>query len=260
MDELAESATKLLEITLQPLEERLPPTVGQLTAKAGAGPRGAVPDPPARGGLITVDAPGQRPGPARRRSPSVRPPRGEDVGERRRERDAWFPPGRAVQPGGVAPQHGHVDRTDQTGVRLELEIGAGERQELLGHLGHGDIAARADVVDRPGVPLVTSSRYAATTSRTSVKSRRVVRVPTRSERAPARWASTMRWASAGTKKLGDCPGPMWLNGRTTITGWRYPRHAWSATTSAASLLAAYGLAGAAGDSSRNGSSSGVTVP
>ena len=34
MDELAESATKLLEITLQPLEERLPPTVGQLTAKA----------------------------------------------------------------------------------------------------------------------------------------------------------------------------------------------------------------------------------
>ncbi len=34
MDELAESATKLLETTLQPLEERLPPTVGQLTAKA----------------------------------------------------------------------------------------------------------------------------------------------------------------------------------------------------------------------------------
>jgi hypothetical protein len=34
MDELAESATKLLETTLQPLEERLPPTVGQLSARA----------------------------------------------------------------------------------------------------------------------------------------------------------------------------------------------------------------------------------
>jgi uncharacterized protein YecE (DUF72 family) len=34
MDELAESATKLLETTLQPLEERLPPTVSQLSARA----------------------------------------------------------------------------------------------------------------------------------------------------------------------------------------------------------------------------------
>jgi hypothetical protein len=34
MDELAESATRLLETTLQPLEEHLPPTVGQLSAKA----------------------------------------------------------------------------------------------------------------------------------------------------------------------------------------------------------------------------------
>ena len=40
MDELAESATKLLEITLQPLEERLPPTVGQLSAKAREQARG----------------------------------------------------------------------------------------------------------------------------------------------------------------------------------------------------------------------------
>ncbi len=40
MDELAESATKLLEITLQPLEERLPPSVGQLTAKAREQARG----------------------------------------------------------------------------------------------------------------------------------------------------------------------------------------------------------------------------
>ena len=34
MDELAESATKLLETTLQPLEERLPPTISQLSIKA----------------------------------------------------------------------------------------------------------------------------------------------------------------------------------------------------------------------------------
>jgi hypothetical protein len=34
MDELAESATKLLETTLRPLEDRLPPTVSQLSAKA----------------------------------------------------------------------------------------------------------------------------------------------------------------------------------------------------------------------------------
>jgi hypothetical protein len=36
MDELAESATKLLETTLQPLEERLPPTVSQLSVRARA--------------------------------------------------------------------------------------------------------------------------------------------------------------------------------------------------------------------------------
>ena len=34
IDELAESATQLLETTLQPLEERLPAQVTQLTAKA----------------------------------------------------------------------------------------------------------------------------------------------------------------------------------------------------------------------------------
>jgi hypothetical protein len=34
MDGLAESATRLFETTLQPLEERLPPTISQLSAKA----------------------------------------------------------------------------------------------------------------------------------------------------------------------------------------------------------------------------------
>jgi hypothetical protein len=34
MDELAESAAKLLETTLQPLEEHLPPRVSQLSARA----------------------------------------------------------------------------------------------------------------------------------------------------------------------------------------------------------------------------------
>ena len=52
-----------------------------------------------------------------------------------------------------------------------------------------------------------------------MKSRLVVSVPTRRVRAPLRPASTIRLASAGTKKLGDWPGPMWLNGRTTTTGW-----------------------------------------
>ena len=49
IDDLAESAVHFVETTLQPMEEQLPPTVTQLTAKGpGAGPRGADPDPPTR--------------------------------------------------------------------------------------------------------------------------------------------------------------------------------------------------------------------
>ena len=79
--------------------------------------------------------------------------------------------------------------------------------------------------------------------------------------APRRSASTMRLASAGTAKLGVWPGPMWLNGRTVITCWPWPRWAWATTASAASLLAAYGVSGAVGDSSSRGSRPGsVTAP
>ena len=48
IDDLAESAVQFVETTLQPLEDRLPPSVTQLTDQgARAGPRGAHPDPPA---------------------------------------------------------------------------------------------------------------------------------------------------------------------------------------------------------------------
>ena len=71
----------------------------------------------------------------------------------------------------------------------------------------------------------------------------------------------MRLARADTAKFGDWPGPMWLKGRTLMTCWPWPSHAWTHSDSAASLEAAYGVSGAVGDSSVNGSCEAfVTVP
>ena len=71
-----------------------------------------------------------------------------------------------------------------------------------------------------------------------MKSRRAERLPTGMVEAPARSASTIRLASAGTANWGVWAGPMWLKGRTVMTCWPWPRNAWATSASAASLLAA----------------------
>ena len=56
----------------------------------------------------------------------------------------------------------------------------------------------------------------------------------------------MRAASAGTRKRGDWPGPVWLNARTRTTGTPRSDHTRRATSSAATLLSAYGESGRCG--------------
>ena len=90
---------------------------------------------------------GQRPSSVRRRAPT----RARQSSSRSAR--VWpsgisgSQPVAARQPGVVAPQHRDVDRPQQLGVGLEAHAARGQREELVGQLLHGDVAARAHVVD-----------------------------------------------------------------------------------------------------------------
>ena len=90
----------------------------------------------------------------------------------------------------------------------------------------------------PGTPRSASATYARATSSTCEKSRIVSVFPITSGFDVPR-SATARRTSAGTTKLGDWPGPVWLNGRTAITRTPPERWASSASTSCAAFEAAY---------------------
>ena len=114
----------------------------------------------------------------------------------------------AVQPSRVTAQDRHLDGAHQRRVRHEPDRAAGLRQEAVGDLLDGHVPARAHVVDRPRRPRTRSAAgRTRTTSRTSVKSRRAVRLPTGISEAPERSASTMRLARADTAKFGRLAWP-----------------------------------------------------
>ena len=150
IDDLAESAVQFVETTLQPLEGRLPSSLTVVTTKAREQAREVRIQIRQRVARRLSNRTAHRDFSHRRRSPSVRLPRGQDVGERRRERDVRPPARHRPQPPRVAPEHRDVDRAHQLGIGLETEVGPRQLEQLCGHLGHGDVAARADVVDVPG--------------------------------------------------------------------------------------------------------------
>ena len=59
-----------------------------------------------------------------------------------------FQPVAALEPAGVAAQHGYVDRAQEGRIGDQLELGPGQGHQPVGDLGDGHVVARADVVDR----------------------------------------------------------------------------------------------------------------
>ena len=63
---------------------------------------------------------------------------------------ARLPPRRRVQLGEVTAHDGHVDGPSQLRVELEPQLDPGQALHLQGHVGDGDVAAAAHVVDLAG--------------------------------------------------------------------------------------------------------------
>ena len=139
--------------------------------------------------------------------------RGRRRGRRRACRSSGIsgaPSGRRSEPGGVADQHRHVDRPHQVGVDDEPERAACEREQACSRGRRpAHRVARAHVVDLPRAHRASaSSRYARTTSRTSLKSRTASTFPTAMSSAPSRSAAgDARARAPGTRKLRGLPGP-----------------------------------------------------
>ena len=92
-------------------------------------------------------------------------------------------------------------------------------------------------------------------SRTSLRSRMALVLPTR--RTGSCWPRSIIaicCAIAGAMNAAVCRGPVWLNGRVTMTSRPSSGIARSPSCSCASLLCAYGLAGDTGESSVKGES------
>ena len=103
--------------------------------------------PPQAGRSFPARCTPRRPGPPVTLGPASSPARRPVSGPG----DLRLPAGGRLQAGRITPEDGHLDRSHQGRVGLELEAGAGQRQQGVGDVADGHVASRAHVVDLPGL-------------------------------------------------------------------------------------------------------------
>ena len=186
----------------------------------------------------------------------------EQVGERLVDRDLRAPiRSPCVSLGGVAPQHGDVDRAEQLRVRLEAHRPVGQRQQPVGQLLDGEVVAGAHVVDlarlagldeEPVGPHHVTHVGEVAAGRQVADGHDVAAVAARCGRS--------RGARAGATNLSVCPGPRWLNARTRSTAARGRARPAARDSPRRPCWPRTGSTGRSGESSVSGSSASVTLP
>ena len=157
------------------------------------------------------------------------------------------PAGGGVEAGAVAAQLGQVGRPDPGRVDDDLEVDAGQGHQAPGHLLDAHRLAPAHVVDLARAPRLQQGPVGPdhvadvgdVAAGVQVAGLEDPGARPRPRPPPAGPAPAPRSPGAG-------PGPVWLNGRARMTSSPSPSQAWRPISSAAALLAAYGLTGANG--------------